>query len=85
MRYGRRLGLVGAAGLMGLLAVAPPTRAVEYRLQVVSLFDTAYKRLPQGGRAPGRRIGPRPRPARGEPRPWRRVLGAVLFDRRVSR
>ena len=32
MRYGRRLGLVGAAGLMGLLAVAPPARAVEYRL-----------------------------------------------------
>ncbi len=84
MRYGRRLGLVGAAGLMGLLAVAPPARAVEYRLQVVSLFDTAYSAFLQAGERRDGASGAgldrlEASVDRGDvPR------GAVLFDRRVQ-
>src|SRR5947208_906816 len=84
MRYGRRFGLVGAAGLMGLLAVAPPAQAVEYRLQVVSLFDTAYSAFLKVGERRDGASGPgldrlEASVDRGDvPR------GAVLFDRRVQ-
>ena len=33
---------IGPAGLLGLLIVASPARAVEYRLQVVSMYESAF-------------------------------------------
>jgi hypothetical protein len=42
MRLGWRPGSVGFASLMTLLALISPAQAVEYRLQVVSVFDTTF-------------------------------------------
>jgi hypothetical protein len=84
MRNGRRLGLVGAAGLIGLLSVAPPARAVEYRLQVVSIFTEAYAsyhnaaELADGASGPGL-VRLETSLDRGDV-----PSGAVLFDRRVQ-
>ena len=84
MRSRRRFGLVGAAGLIGLLAVAPPARAVEYRLQVVSMFDTAYSSFLRSGErwdgASGAGLDRLETSLdRGDV-----SRGAILFDRRVQ-
>lgn len=83
MGYGRRLGLVGAAALIGLLVMSPPARAVEYRLQVASLPDTAYAYFLRPGESADGASGPgldrlETSLGRGEV-----STGAVLFDRRV--
>jgi len=84
MKSGWRLGLVGMTGLIALLAVAPPAGAVEYRLQVASIFESAFVSFLKPGELADGASGPgldrlEASLDRGEvPR------GAVLFDRRVQ-
>ena len=84
MGYARRLGLVGAVGFAAVAALVTPALAVEYRLQVVSLFDTAFvsfltpPELRDGASGPGLdRLG-------ASLDQGRMPKGAVLFDRRVQ-
>jgi hypothetical protein len=84
MRYARRLRLLGAAVVIAWLSMTPTAGAVEYRLRVVSLPDTAYSSFLLRGESKDGASGPgldRLEAAldRGEfPK------GPVLFDRRVQ-
>ena len=84
MRHGRRFGLLGALGVIGLLSMTPPAGAVEYRLRVVSIPDTAYSSFLRPGESRDGASGPgldrlETSLDRGDfPR------GPVLFDRRVQ-
>lgn len=84
MRQGWRFGLVGVAGVLALLALALPARAVEYRLQVVSIFESTFVSFLKPGELKDGASGPgldrlEASLDRGDvPR------GAILFDRRVQ-
>ena len=84
MRHGLRFGLLGVAALVGCLAIARPAGAVEYKLRVVSIPDTAYTSLLLPGESKDGASGPgldrlEATLDRGEFPP-----GPVLFDRRVQ-
>ncbi len=84
MRHGRRGGLLGVAGLIALLSTALPAEAVEYRLRVVSIPDTAYTSFLLPGESKDGASGPgldrlEATLDRGAFPP-----GPVLFDRRVQ-
>jgi hypothetical protein len=84
MRHARRAGLLGAVLVVAWLSTIPAVGAVEYRLRVVSLPDTAYASFLRPGELKDGASGPgldRLEAAldRGEfPK------GPVLFDRRVQ-
>ena len=82
MRQALRLALLGVAGLVGWLA--PPAVAVEYKLRVVSIPDTAYSSFLLKGESANGASGPgldrlQTVLDRGE-----FPYGPVLFDRRVQ-
>jgi hypothetical protein len=84
MRLGRRIGLVGGALLLASSIAAPSAWAVEYRLQVVSLFDTGFASFLRPGEFRDGAAGPgldrlEASLDRGEV-----SKGAILFDRRVQ-
>jgi hypothetical protein len=84
MRRSRPGGLRVTAGLVGLLAIAPPAQAVEYRLQVASILQTAFVsfltlgELKDGAAGPGLDRLETSLDRGAMPR------GAILFDRRVQ-
>jgi hypothetical protein len=84
MRYARTLGFVGALGLFILLATAAPASAVEYRLQVVSLFSTAFASFLKPGELKEGASGPGLDRLEANLDGGQVSKGAVLFDRRVQ-
>ena len=84
MRHARRSGFLGAIAVIAWLSMTPTAGAVEYRLRVVSIPDTAYASFLRRGESSDGASGPgldRLEAAldRGEfPK------GPVLFDRRVQ-
>ena len=84
MRYGWRLGLVRAAVVIGLLSIAPPAGAVEYRLQVVSVFDSAYASFVKAGELKDGASGPGLDRLETSLDRVDLSKGAILFDRRVQ-
>ncbi len=84
MRHAGRSGFLGAIAVMAWLSMMPAAGAVEYRLRVVSIPDTAYASFLLPGESSDGASGPgldRLEAAldRGEfPK------GPVLFDRRVQ-
>src|SRR5258705_8795980 len=84
MRHGWRLLLPGVAGLAATLAIASSAEAIEYKLRVVSMPDTAYTSFLLPGEYKDGAAGPgldrlEATLDRGEFPP-----GPVLFDRRVQ-
>lgn len=84
MRYARRLGLVGAVAFVAVAALATPAPAVEYRLQVVSLFDTAFVSFLTPPELRDGASGPGLDRLEASLDQGRMPKGAVLFDRRVQ-
>jgi hypothetical protein len=84
MRRLRRLGPVGAVGLLMVLATAAPASAVEYRLQVVSLFTTAFTSFLRPGELKDGASGPGLDRLEASLDGGRMPTGAILFDRRVQ-
>jgi hypothetical protein len=84
MRQGPRIGLLGAAALMLLLGAASCVGAVEYHLQVVSLFENAFVSFLTPGELNDGASGPGL--ARLEATLDRGDMprGVILFDRRVQ-
>jgi hypothetical protein len=84
MRYARRLGLVGAVGFAAVTSLAPPAAAVEYRLQVVSLFDSAFVSFLTPPELRDGASGPGLDRLEASLEQGRMPKGAILFDRRVQ-
>jgi len=80
----QRFGVLGVVGLVGWLAVWPAAEAVEYKLRVVSMPDTAYTSLLLPGEftdgASGRGLNRLEAALDSGEFP----AGPVLFDRRVQ-
>jgi hypothetical protein len=84
MAYARRLGLVGAMGFAAVAALATPAVAVEYRLQVVSLFETAFVSFLTPPELRDGASGPGLDRLEASLEQGRMPKGAILFDRRVQ-
>jgi hypothetical protein len=84
MRYRLRLALIGAAGLIGWLAPAAPAAAVEYRLRVVSIPETAYASFLRRGESDNGASGPGLENLQTTLDRGDFPFGPVLFDRRVQ-
>ena len=84
MRHGWRSGLLGVTGLIALLAAAPPAWAVEYRLQVVSLFESAFVSFLKAGEFEDGASGPGLARLEASLDGGGVPSGVVLFDRRVQ-
>ena len=84
MRQAWRIGLVGTVGLLTLLAIARPARAVEYRLQVVSIFQSAFVSFLKAGEIKDGASGPGLDRLEASLDRGDVAMGAILFDRRVQ-
>jgi hypothetical protein len=84
MRHGCRFGLVGVMGLIGWLALASSAAAVEYRLRVVSIPDSAHSSFLRPGESQTGASGPSLNRLEASLDRGDFPQGAVLFDRRVQ-
>ncbi len=84
MRHVVRLALAGAIGLTALLAAAPRTGAVEYRLQVVSVFESTFVSFLRSGELRDGASGPGLDRLEAALDGGGVFSGAILFDRRVQ-
>ena len=84
MRQGWRLGLVGAALFLTCPALAAPARAVEYRLQVVSIFESTFVSFLKPGELKDGASGPGLDRLEASLDHGDLPRGAILFDRRVQ-
>ena len=80
MRQAWRIGL----GLLTLLAIARPARAVEYRLQVVSIFQSTFVSFLKAGELKDGAAGPGLDRLEASLDRGDVSSGAILFDRRVQ-
>jgi hypothetical protein len=84
MRHARRAGLLGAVLVVAWLSTAPAVEAVEYRLRVVSLPDTAYASFLRRGESKDGASGPGLDRLEATLDGGEFPNGPVLFDRRVQ-
>ncbi|HXJ81486.1 MAG TPA: hypothetical protein VMS64_22750 [Candidatus Methylomirabilis sp.] len=84
MRERRRLGLIGVTALLVALALISPVRAVEYRLQVVSVYDSAYASYLRPGEFQDGASGPGLDRLEASFDRGELGAGAILSDRRVQ-
>ena len=75
---------IGTIGLLLLLAVVSPASAVEYRLQVVSLFTTAFASFMLPGEFADGASGPGLNRLEASLDGGQVANGSALFDRRVQ-
>lgn len=84
MRSCRRVGLAGAVVALTLLALVPAAQAVEYRLQVVSILDTAFVSFLKPGELKDGASGPGLDRLEASLDRGDMPKGGILFDRRVQ-
>ena len=84
MRHARRPGLLGAVLVFACLSMASTAAAVEYRLRVVSLPETAYSSFLLPGESKDGAAGPGLDRLEGALDRGEIPKGPVLFDRRVQ-
>ncbi len=84
MRQRWRLGIGGAVALFAMLAIAPPAWAVQYRLQVVSLFESAFVSFLKPDELKDGASGPGLDRLEASLDAGEVSKGAILFDRRVQ-
>jgi hypothetical protein len=84
MRYPTRLGVIGVMGLLTTFGLVTPARSVEYRLQVVSLFESGFVSFLNAGELRNGASGPGLDRLEATLDRGGIPAGAVLFDRRVQ-
>ena len=84
MRQGWWLGSVGMASLLVSLAPVSTARAVEYRLQVVSIFDTTFSSYLKPGELKDGASGPGLDRLEASLDRGEMPGGAILYDRRAQ-
>ena len=84
MRQGWRLGSIGLASLLASLALASTARAVEYRLQVVSIFESAFSSYLKPGESRDGASGAGLDRLEASLDHGEMPSGAILYDRRAQ-